>query len=282
MQAHSFVTVICITKKSLSTFLRDIRSCYFQQEQSKGLWKAVSSSQWNCVRVWEKFSSWKSKEIYCSYFCQPFNTYVNKGFILDIYLSALPSHAHKQNVTKLSVLCIGSTRTTESMEQWSIIRHFKISRETESVLCRIATWDFFGNAFADFTTFIRIACVAVVERGRGRGLGEREKTRLPRRLFTTITELHRKLGQNSFPKTVSQYYAIPNNTATISSAASKWMDANLGKKRHASFPRHLAGRLIVRKDALEPERCKLKLKLACWGRDGTGRLKEIVSRLKSL
>ena len=202
MQAYSFVTVFYITKKSLSTFLRDIRSCYFQQEQSKGLWKAVSSSQWNCVRVWEKFSSWKPKEIYCSYFCQPFSTYVNKGFILDIYLSALPSHAHKQNVTKLSVLCIDSTRTAESMEQWSIIRHFKISRETESVLCRIATWDFFRNAFAYFTTFIRIACVAesvaVVERGRGRGLGEREKTRLPRRLFTTVTELHRKLGQNSF------------------------------------------------------------------------------------
>ena len=166
--------------------MRDIRSCYFQQEQSKGLWKAVSSRQWNCVRVWEKFSSWKPKEIYCSYFCQPFRTYVNKGFILDIYLSALPSHAHKQNVTKLSVLCIDSTRTAESMEQWSIIRHFKISRETESVLWRIATWDFFGNASAYFTTFIRIACVAVVERGgaRGRGLGEREKTRLPSRLFT--------------------------------------------------------------------------------------------------
>ena len=206
MQAYSFVTVICITKKSLSTFLRDIRSCYFQQEQGKGLWKAVSSSQWNCVRVREKFSSWKPKEIYCSYFCQSFNTYFNKGFILDIYLSALPSHAHKQNVTKLSVLCIGSTRTTESMEQRSIIRHFKISRETESVLCRIATWDFFGKAFAYFTTFIRIACVAVVERGRGRGLREREKTRLPRRLFTdhygaaqeTRTKfLRQNQGQNS-------------------------------------------------------------------------------------
>ena len=125
--------------------------------------------------------------------------YVNKGFILDIYLSALPSHAHKQNVTKLSVLCIDSTRTTESMEQWSIIRHFKISRETESVLCRIATWDFFGNAFADFTTFIRIACVAVVEREgeRGRGLGEREKTRLPSRLFTDHYGAAQELPQNS-------------------------------------------------------------------------------------
>ena len=152
-------------------------------------------------------------------------------------MSALPSHAHKQNVTKLSVLCIGSTRTTESMEQRSIIRHFKISRETESVLCRIATWDFFGKAFAYFTTFIRIACVAVVERGRGRGLGEREKTRLPNRLFTTIMELHRKLGQNSFPKTVSQYYAILNNTATISSAASKWM---AGCKSGKEAPRILS------------------------------------------
>ena len=197
-------------------------------------------------------------------------------------MSASPSHARKQNVTKLCVFCIGSTRTTESMEQWSIIRHFKISRETESVLCRIATWDFFGNAFADFTTFIRIACVAVVERGRGRGLGERKKPACRAGYLLTITELHRKLGQNSFPKTVSYYYAILNNTATISSAASKWMDANLGKKRQASFSRHLAGRLIVRKAALEPERRKLKLKLACWGKDGTGRLKEIVSRLKSL
>lgn len=73
------------------------------------------------------------------------------------------------------------------MEQWSVIRHFKISRDTESVLRRIATWDFFGDAFAYFTTFIRIACVAVIERGRGRGLGKREKTRLPRkprRLFS--------------------------------------------------------------------------------------------------
>ena len=121
-------------------------------------------------------------------------------------MSALPSHAHKQNVTKLSVLCIDSTRTTESIEQWSIIRHFKISRDTESVLCRIATWDFFEKAFAYFTTFIRIACVAVVERGRGRGLGEREKTRLPRRLFTdhygaaqeTRTKfLRQNQGQNS-------------------------------------------------------------------------------------
>ena len=117
-------------------------------------------------------------------------------------------------------------------------------------------------------------------------MGEREKKRACRAsragYLATITELHRKLEQNSFPKRVSQYYAILNNTATISSAASKWMDANLGKKRHASFPRHLAGRLIVRKDALETERCKLKLKLACWGRDGTGRLKEIVRRLRSL
>ena len=92
------------------------------------------------------------------------------------------------------------------MEQWSIIRHFKISRKTESVLCRIATWDFFGKAFAYFTTSIRIACVAFVERGRGRGLGEREKTRVPRRLFTdhygaaqeTRTKfLRQNQGQNS-------------------------------------------------------------------------------------
>ena len=86
------------------------------------------------------------------------------------------------------------------MEQWSIIRHFKISRETESVLCRIATWDFFGNAFAHFTTFVRIACVAVVERGggRGRGLGEGKKRACRAGYLPTITELHRKLGQNSF------------------------------------------------------------------------------------
>lgn len=116
----------------------------------------------------------------------------------------------------------------------------------------------------------------------GEGDWEKEKKRACRAGYLpTITELHRKLGQNSFAKTraktVLQYYAILNNTASISSAASKWMDANLGKTRHASFSRHLAGRLIVRKDALEPERCKLKLKLACWGRDGTGRLKEIVA-----
>ena len=124
-------------------------------------------------------------------------------------------------------------------------------------------------------------------KGKGKGIGRKGKKRACRAGYLpTITELHRKIGQNSFAKTraktVLQYYAILNNTASISSAASKWMDANLGKTRHASFPRHLAGRLIVRKDALEPERCKLKLKLACWGRDGTGRLKEIVSRLKSL
>lgn len=118
-------------------------------------------------------------------------------------------------------------------------------------------------------------------KGKRKGIGRKGKKRACRAGYLpTITELHRKLGQNSFPKTVSQYYAILNNTATISSAASKWMDANLGKKRHASFPRHLAGRLIVRKDALELKRCKLKLKLACWGRDGTRRLKEIVSSLK--
>ena len=93
-----------------------MRSCSFQQEQNKEPWKAVSSSQWNCVRVWEKFSSLPPEEIYCSYFCQSFDTYFNKGFILDIYLSALLSHAHKQNASKLSVLCIDSTRATESME----------------------------------------------------------------------------------------------------------------------------------------------------------------------
>lgn len=52
-------------------------------------------------------------------------------------------------------------------------------------------------------------------------------------------ELGRKLGQHSFPKTVSQYDAIRNNITTISSAASKWMDANLGTdQRHAFQYRH--------------------------------------------
>ena len=103
-------------QKVIEYLLRNIRSCSFQQEQNKEPWKAVSSSQWNCVRVWKKFSSLPPEEIYCSYFCQSFDTYFNKGFILDIYLSALLSHAHKQNAAKLSVLCIDSTRATESME----------------------------------------------------------------------------------------------------------------------------------------------------------------------
>ena len=145
----------------------------FQQEQSKALWKAVSSSQWKCVRVWETFSSWTPKEIYCNYFCQSFDTYFNKGFILDIYLSALLSHAHKQNRPTLRTL------HWQQQKVWSIfaILRFRVKLSWCLPNCNMGLlWD----AFASFT---RIAWVAVVERGWGRGLAERKKTRLSRRLF---------------------------------------------------------------------------------------------------
>ena len=104
-------------------------------------------------------------------------------------------------------------------------------------------------------------------------ISRKEKKRPPRRVFID----HFGVAKETRTK------FLPQNGVTVRRNAkqyrhnlersSKWMDANLGTERYTSFPRNLAGRLIVTRDALGPERCRLKLKLARGG-DGTGRLKE--------
>ena len=119
--------------KAIKYLFPDIRSFYFQQEQSKGHRKAISSNQKEWLGVWGKVSSWTRKEISCCYFCHSVVTYHNKEFT-DIYLSAwLLSHAQTPNTPNLSLTCIKRARTTESMG-----RHWLPMRR-RTVLCRIAT-----------------------------------------------------------------------------------------------------------------------------------------------
>ena len=176
MQAYRFVTVIYSTKKSLSTFWDTYALVIFNRNREKDSEKLSAPVSETVLEYELSFQVERQRKFIAVIFVRPLTRILIKVFS-STFICLLYCRMHINKTHQLSVLCIDSTRTTESC-------HFKISRETKSVLCRIATWDFSGDAFASLTTSSRIACVAVVERGRGRGLGEREKTHLLRRLFT--------------------------------------------------------------------------------------------------
>ena len=147
--------------------MRDIRSCYFNRDKVKDSEKLSAPVSENVLGYEKRFQVERQRKFIAVIFVSPLTCISIKVLSLT-FICLLYCRMHINKTDQLSVLCIDSTRTTESMEH---LCHFKISRESKLVLCRIATWDFSGDAFASFA---RIACVAVVERGWGRALGERE------------------------------------------------------------------------------------------------------------
>ena len=104
-------------------------------------------------------------------------------------------------------------------------------------------------------------------------ISRKAKKRPPRRVFIDRFGVAKETRTKFLPQNAVTVRRNAKQYRHNLERSSKWMDTNLGTERNTSFPRNLAGRLIVRREALGPERCRLKLKLAR-GRDGTGRLKE--------
>ena len=147
--------------------MRDIHSCYFNRNKVKHSEKLSAPVSENVLEYEKRFQVERQRKFIAIIFVSPLTRILIKVLSLT-FICLLYCRMHINKTDQLSVLCIDSTRTTESMEH---LCHFKISRETKLVFAELQH----GTSLGRFCFLYSDSLGSSRRKGMGKGISRKEK-----------------------------------------------------------------------------------------------------------